>query len=109
MLGQRETALADGSGLASFMGCGFSPSRAQSSTMTRSNCPTWGAASPMPGAWCMVSSMSAMSRRTRSSTRGTLLAFALRRGSGAVMIGRIAMAGIRYDAGGRSSTAGRPP
>src|SRR6516225_5786020 len=74
------------SGLASLMGCGFSPSRATSRTITRLDCPTCGAASPMPIAWYIVSSMSSISRRTLASTAGTGRALILSRGSGAVMI-----------------------
>ena len=50
------------------------------------------AAKPMPGAAYMVSSISSMRRRRPSSTRSTGAETCFRRGSGAVSIGRIAMA-----------------
>src|SRR5262249_11901320 len=53
--------------------------------------PIWGAASPMPGAAYIVSSMSSISRRTSSSTFSTGLDFFLRRGSGAVRMGNKAI------------------
>ena len=81
------------SGLAMRIGCGFSPSRATSTTMTRWATPTCGAASPMPIERYIVSSMSSISRRTLSSTFSTGFALILRRGSGAVMIGSSAMCG----------------
>ena len=59
--------------------------------MTRCAAPTCGAASPMPIAWYIVSSMSSISRRTLASTLATGFALILSRGSGAVMIGNRAM------------------
>src|SRR5690606_8099150 len=53
--------------------------------------PTWMAARPMPGAAYIVSSMSAISARKPSSTLSTGFEISFRRGSGAVMISRIAM------------------
>src|SRR6185437_14306853 len=82
------------SGLAMRIGCGFSPSRATSSTMTRFKAPTCGAARPMPGAAYMVSSIESISRRVASSTRTIGFALPLRRGSGAVMIGSNAMTAL---------------
>ena len=79
------------SGLAMRIGCGFSPSRATSTTMTRCATPTCGAARPMPIAWYIVSTMSSISRRTLASTAATGFALILSRGSGAVMIGNRAM------------------
>ena len=55
--------------------------------MTRLDCPTCGAARPMPIAPYIVSSMSSISRRILASTAGTGRALILSRGSGAVMIG----------------------
>ena len=75
------------------IGCGFSPSRATSTTITRCATPTCGAARPMPIAWYIVSTMSSISRRTLASTAATGFALILRRGSGAVMIGNRAMSG----------------
>src|SRR4029077_15586830 len=62
-----------------------------SSTITRFSTPTCGAARPMPGAAYMVSSISSMSWRTSASTVSTGLDFFLRRGSGAVRMGRRAI------------------
>ena len=73
------------------IGLAVSPSRAQSMTRTRCATPTCGAASPMPIAWYIVSTMSSISRRTLASTAATGRAFILSRGSGAVMIGNRAM------------------
>src|SRR5216684_6049513 len=62
-----------------------------SSTITRFSTPTCGAARPMPGAAYMVSSISSIRRRTSASTVSTGLDFFLRRGSGAVRMGKRAM------------------
>ena len=80
------------SGLAISSGPVLTSSRSMSSTITRLSSPICGAASPMPGAAYIVSSMSSISRRTSSSTVSTGLDFFLRRGSGAVRMGRRAMA-----------------
>src|SRR5687768_2693014 len=53
--------------------------------------PIWGAASPMPGARYMVSSMSSISRTIPPSMFSTGLALAFRTGSGAMIMGRMAM------------------
>src|SRR5580700_9554632 len=52
---------------------------------------TWIAASPTPGASCMVSIMSSISRRRSSSTRSIFLLTRRSLGSGKVMIGLRAM------------------
>ena len=68
-----------------------SSSLARSMTSMRSGSPTWIAASPMPGASYMVSSMSSASLRNGASTRST--GFETRRstGSGRMMSGLIDM------------------
>ena len=63
--------------------------------MTRLGTPIWMAARPMPGASYMVSSMSSMRARSSSSTVSTGFEIVLRRGSGAVRMGRMAMMGLR--------------
>ena len=70
-------------------------SRSMSSTTTRFSTPTCGAASPMPGASYIVSSMSSMSWRTPASTVSTGRDFFFRRGSGAVRMGSRAI-GPKY-------------
>ena len=61
----------------------------QSITITRFVTPTCGAASPMPGAAYIVSSMSAPSRLTSSVISVTGSQTFLRRGSGWIRMGRI--------------------
>src|ERR1700674_823964 len=60
-------------------------------TTTRSPTPTWGAASPTPGAATIVSTMSSISLRMLLSTRGTRFAFWRRIGASWVRIRRTAM------------------
>src|ERR1700736_1986014 len=60
-------------------------------TTTRSPTPTWGAASPTPGAATIVSTMSSISLRMLLSTRGTRFAFWRRIGASWVRMGRTAM------------------
>ena len=61
--------------------------------MTTMRCatPTWIADKPTPGAAYIVSSMSSINVRTSSSTALTGCETSRNRGSGAVMIGRIAI------------------
>src|SRR4249919_4246112 len=80
------------SGLAISSGPVLTSSRSMSSTITRFRTPTCGAARPMPGAAYIVSSISSIRRRTSSSTVSIGFDFFLRRGSGAVRMGRRAMA-----------------
>src|SRR5476651_192370 len=79
------------SGLAMTSGPVLVSSRSISSTTTRLSSPICGAARPMPGAAYIVSSISSMSWRTPASTVCTGRDFFLRRGSGAVRMGLIAM------------------
>src|SRR5450759_2531091 len=59
-----------------------------SATMTRRSTPTWGAASPIPGASRMVSTMSSISLRVESSTLGTLGHLVRRRRSSTTTMSR---------------------
>ena len=83
------------SGLAIFIGCGFSPSRAQSTTMTRSSTPTCGAARPMP--WRLVHGLEHVGHQPAHAVVHRLDGpdFFFRRGSGAVRMGRMAMIILR--------------
>ena len=89
------------SGLTSTIGRRSSPS-ATSSTTSRSETPTCGAASPMPGALYMVSNMSAASWRSASSTRATGSALVLSTGCGACRISSRAMA-VSSSRGGKAA------
>src|ERR1700704_1849697 len=60
-------------------------------TTTRSPTPTWGAASPTPGAAIIVSTMSSISLWILLSTRATRFAFWRRMGASWVRIGRTAI------------------
>ena len=60
--------------------------------MARTGSPTWIAASPMPGAAYMVSSMSSKRARKASSTPGAGFETAFSRLSGTMRISRTAMA-----------------
>ncbi len=73
------------------MGFFSSPSRARSMTTMRFGTPICTAASPMPGASYMVSSMSSMILRTASVTSVTGGETCRNIGSGSLMISRMAM------------------
>ena len=82
------------SGLISAIGVGLS-SGIRSTTAKRSPTPTWGAASPIPGARYMVANMRGTSPRTRSiSPAPTGLARAFRIGSGTSRIGRVSTVAV---------------
>src|SRR5438034_11308853 len=75
----------------SFMSCPAVSPTERSMTMTRSGTATWGAASPIPGAAYMVSTMSSSSEITEASMWSTRAEGACRTGWPYFTISRIAM------------------